>query len=276
MNLASVIAVAALAILEGALVALPRADALQPLRRLRSPAWAAFLPGMIVVGTFGVLELHSIAFGLVVLAAVATPMLAIVAVLTVVRVYPTFRGQRAVLVLLVVVLAGLGVLDDGWVAQLSASVLTALGCLAFGIAIVRLIPRGWVPVGVLAMCAVDVALLALGIGQSATAVMASATAHFHGPSFDNATVGPISTDYPDLVLAAVLGGMVAGDTAVQRQAAVLVTTLVALYGLLLAFVSILPATVPIALTYMLLRSGRFRQRWQVVGPSTHRRAQPLL
>lgn len=90
------------------------------------------------------------------------------------------------------------------------------------------------------------------------------------------TVGPISTDYPDLVLAAVLGGTVAADTAVQRRAAVLVTMLVALCGLLLAFVSILPATVPIAVTYMLLRWGRFPQRWRVIGPSIRRRAQPLL
>jgi hypothetical protein len=43
-----------LALLQGALIALPRANALEPLARLRSPAWAAVLPGSIIVGTFAV------------------------------------------------------------------------------------------------------------------------------------------------------------------------------------------------------------------------------
>ena len=82
-------AVIALATLEGALVALPRADALEPLRTLRSPAWAALLPGSILAGTFLPLVMPSMAFGLVVMAGVITPLLATVAVLEVVRRPPT-------------------------------------------------------------------------------------------------------------------------------------------------------------------------------------------
>jgi C4-dicarboxylate transporter len=69
-------AVIALASLEGALVALPKADALEPLRTLRSPAWAALLPGSIVAGTFLPLAMPSMALGLVLMAGVITPLLA--------------------------------------------------------------------------------------------------------------------------------------------------------------------------------------------------------
>lgn len=264
MSLAALVDVAALAIVEGALVALPRAEAFPRVGRLRSPAWAALLPAMILVGTFGVLELHSMAVGLVVLAAVATPLLATVAALAVVRMPRGLPLRRTAPLLLVVALTSLAMVGGGWIAQLAASMLTAFGCMALGIAIARLIPRTLIPAAVLAVCAVDVALLASGVGQSASALMSNATTHFHGPTFDGATVGPITTDYPDLVLAAVLGGMVANDPRLQRRAATLVTLLVALYGLMLAFIDPLPATVPIALAYVLLRWGNLPRLAQAI------------
>ncbi len=110
------------------------------------------------------------------------------------------------------------------------------------------------PVGVLAMCAVDAALLALGIGQPASGLIADARAHVHGTVLDNAAIGSISIEYLDLLLAAVLGGIVAGH-AIQRRAAVLATTLAAGYGMLLPLVDPLPATVPVALAVILLRWG---------------------
>lgn len=73
------IAVVAVALLERALVALPKAHALEQLGRLHSPAWAAVLPGMIIVGNFGLLALPSMAPGLILLASVATPLLAALA-----------------------------------------------------------------------------------------------------------------------------------------------------------------------------------------------------
>jgi hypothetical protein len=254
MSFSGFVAVVALAILEGVLVALPRAGALEHLGRLRSPAWAAFLPGLIVVGTFGVLAVPSLAVALVVLAGVATPLLAVVAVLGVVR------GRRVAPLLAGVALAVAAGFMSGWASKLSESMLTALGCLTLGAALVRLIPRRWIFAGVLAMCAVDVALLASGLGQTASDLVATATAHVHGPVFDQAEIGPISTDYPDLLLAAVLGGAVAGQ-AEQSRAAVLVAVLAAAYGMLLPFANdALPATVPVAVTFLLLGIGRRLRR----------------
>jgi hypothetical protein len=260
-TLSDVIAVIALAMLQGALVALPRADALERLGRLRSPAWAAVLPGMIIVGALGLLALPSMAPGLILVASVATPLLAGLAVVLVAR------GQRAALLPVAVAVAVAAALGSGWFGQLSASTLTALGCLPLGAALVRLTPTRWVPVGVLTMCAVDAALLGLGIGQPASGLIADARAHVHGTVLDNAAIGSISTEYLDLLLAAVLGGIVAGH-AIQRRAAVLVTTLAAGYGMLLPLVDPLPATVPVALAVILLRWGRLAQRWQTAADCT--------
>jgi hypothetical protein len=253
-SFSGVVAVVALAILQGGLVALPRGDALTRLARLQSPVWAVVLPVMILAGTFGVLALPTVAPRLLVVAAVATPLLAMLAVLAVVR------GQRPAVIAAATAVAA-AALSGGWLGEVSASTITALGCLPLGAALVQLTPTRWVPAGALAMCAVDASLLALGIGQPASAEMTGATVHFHGPILDVARIGPISTDYPDLLLAAVLGGVVSGHT-VQRRAAVLVSILVAGYGMLLPLVNPLPATVPIALAFILLRWGRGPLTWR--------------
>jgi hypothetical protein len=121
--------------LEGALVVLPRADALQRLGRLRSPAWAALLPGSIMVGTFGFLALPRMAMGLGAVASVATPILSGVAAVTVVR------GPRARMLASALTLLILAELMRGWPRELSASMVTGLGCLTLGVALARLIPR---------------------------------------------------------------------------------------------------------------------------------------
>src|SRR5580704_3983676 len=261
-------AVIALATLEGALVALPKANALEPLRTLRSPFWAALLPGSIVAGTLLPLAMPSMALGLVLMAGVITPLLATVAVLEVVR------GPRAALLMLAFALAMIAALISGWAAQLSATALTALGCLAVGTALARLIPRSWFVLGVVGMCLADVALLASGVGGSAAQLMAAATRDVHGPVFSQADIGRVTTDYPDLVLAAVLGGFLAGRHR-QLLAALLVTAIGAAYGLLLLpLESLLPATVPIALALLLLEGVANRRAVRARRPSRARTGDP--
>ena len=262
MTLSGYVAVGVLAVLEGALVVLPRADALQRLGRLRSPAWAALLPGSIVLGTFGFLAVPRMAMGVVVVGSVATPILSGVAAVTVVRV-PRARMLASALTLLI-----LAELMRGWTRELSASMLTGLGCLTLGVALARLIPRRFILISVLCMCAVDVALLATGAGQATAAVTSHSSASVQGGLFGHAAVGPITTQYPDLVLAAVLGGSVAGHT-VRWRAAVLVTVLTAGYGMFLPLAGVLPATVPIGITFAVLGLGRGRQRYREPGRYVH-------
>jgi len=241
------------ALLQGALVALPRGDALGSLQRLRSPAWAAVLPGAILVGTFGPLDVHSFALGMILLAGLATPPLVAVSVLGVVR------GPRTAVVGLALVTGAVATFAGGPSAQLSASLLTALGALALGAALARLIPAGWAFAGFTCMCAVDVALLAAGIGQPASAELVRASGRIPGPVFDHAQLGPVALGYPDLVLAAVLGGFLAGQRG-QRSAAALVTVLAATSLVLAPANTVWPATVPVLATLLALRAAGLPRR----------------
>jgi hypothetical protein len=256
-NVGSAGAYVALATIQGGLVALPSPVALDRLRRLRSPAWALAAPAAIVIGTFGVLALPALATALAVLAAIGTPVLAAIAVVSVVH------GGKRVLLLVPLGLGAVVAAASGFPAEVAASLLTALGCLTLGAAFVRLTPARWLHVGLLAMGMLDVLLLALGLGQQASALF---TYPFSAPAFHQAEVGGMSIDYPDLVLAAVLGGVVAGR-AIQGRAAVLVAMLASAYGGLFAVADMLPATVPLIVVLVLveLHSVRSRTRAKPIG-----------
>jgi hypothetical protein len=251
-NLSAIVETTTLATIQAALVALPGPSALRPLRRLASPAWALLAPGSLVFGTFGVLALPPLAGGLVVLAALATPVLAAVAVLDIVR------GRHRNLLLVPLGLAGVAVAASGWPGELAASLLTALGCLTLGTALVSLTPARWLRVGLLSMAAVDILLLGIGVGQHADALLSDALSSTVAPGFDRAEIGNTFTEYPDLVLAGVLGGIVAGR-AIQTRVAALVAIAVAGYGALLAFTDTVPATVPLVLVLLVVE-------WQASAP----------
>jgi hypothetical protein len=246
MTVSGIGAAAAVALLQGALVALPRGNALGSLQRLRSPAWAAVLPGAILVGTLAPLGAPPLALALIVMGTLATPPLAAVAAFSVVR------GPRAALVAVALAAGLLAMLPGGLGGDLSTTILTAFGALALGCALARLIPGAWVLAGFACMCAVDAALLASGLGQSAAVVITGAAGHLHGPVFDQAHIGGIYVDYPDLVLAAALGGFFAGQHG-QWHAAALVTVLAAASFLLTPVNSMFPATIPTAVTLIALR-----------------------
>jgi hypothetical protein len=231
------IAYCGLATLQGFLVAVPRPADSAGLTRLRSRGWALVLPAALMVGTFGVLAVPHGATGLAVLAAVATPVLVVLAVIGVVR------GPRWAWLATLPVL-GAGVALHSWPAQLATTALTALGCVALGAVLVRLTPLPWLAAGIAAMCIVDVALLGTGVGQPAAHQLEIALRHSPLPEFHRAQLGSMNRDYPDLVLAAVLGAALAGH-ARQVTAAVLVTVLAAANGVFFAFADMLPGTVPL-------------------------------
>jgi hypothetical protein len=263
-----IVAYCALAALQGVLVALPRPAGSPVWSRLRSPGWALLLPGALMVGTFGVLAVPHGATGLAALAEVATPVLVGSAVLGVVR------GPRQAWLAAVPLLGASTVVLHSWPAALAASLLTALGCLTLGAALVRLTPLPWLVAGIAAMCIVDVVLLATGVGQPAAAQLETALRHSGLPEFHRAQIGSMNRDYPDLVLAAVLGTALAGN-ARQLSAAVLVAILASANGLFFLVADMLPATVPLGLAAVAVvalerRRGRTRE------PSAQTRRPPAL
>jgi hypothetical protein len=109
------------------------------------------------------------------------------------------------------------------------------------------------------MSAADIVLLAVGPGYHQTIVLAAAASNFHGPSFTGARVGGTTIGYPDLFLAALLGTYLAGEGS-QRLGALLLGGLVVAYDSLLSPGVLLPATVPIALTLIVVKLLRGNPR----------------
>jgi hypothetical protein len=174
------------------------------------------------------------------------------------------RGRRGLWIAVLPVLAAGAVTHQSWPSSLATSALTALGCLTVGTALVRLTPLPWLAGGIAAMCIADVALLATGVGQPAAHQLDSALSQSPLPEFHRAQVGSVSKDYPDLVLAAVLGAALAGN-ARQLTAAVLVAVLSSANGLLFLIADMLPATVPVGIAAAVVvllerRSRRTRRR----------------
>jgi hypothetical protein len=264
--------IVSLAAIQGLLVVLPRGNALGWLRPLRSPVWAAAPALALIVGTFAPLEIPGAASALVLLAVLGAPLLLVVAVLSVVR------GPRVPVALATVALVTASLTSTGSLGQLSATALTALACLTVGVALARVTPRAWLLGGVCLMCGADVVLLGSGVGATASAAMDAATHHFHGPVLDHATVGSLSVDYPDLVLAGMLGGSLASERAVQRRTGMVLITIVGAYGLLVPLAGLLPATIPIALAFALAcrqqSSPSTRLRWGLLSRRRFRGASP--
>jgi hypothetical protein len=258
------------AILEAGLIIVPQAEPFRRLGRLRSPLWTVLLPGSIIVGTFGLIALPRSASTALLASAVTTPLLALVAVASVVR-------ARRLLLPIAAAAGALALLATGRAGQLGAAVMTALACLTIGAALQRLIPGRWLLAGVVAMSAADIVLLVFGPGYHQTVVLAAATRTFHGPSFTGARVGGTTIGYPDLFLAALLGTYLAAGRS-QRLGALVLGVLGVAYDSLLSPGVLLPATVPIALTLIivkLLRSNPWALRWPRRGPrSRHRSGDP--
>lgn len=247
MNASLVIDVLGLAGLQGLLVALPRGRALNSLRRVRSRCWAAAPLAAIIVGTFAPLTIPGAATALVILAVLSTPPLLVIAIVLVVR------GPRLPVAGAAIAFTAMSLTSAGTASRICATGLTALACLTLGVAIAQVTPRRWLLAGVLAMCVADVVLLCSGVGVIASAAMNAATHHFNGPALDRGQFGPLTIDYPDLVLAAIAGGFLAEEPSRQRRIAALLTGATAAYEMLLPVARILPETVPIALMFALAK-----------------------
>jgi len=250
LGLNTAIAGVPIALLEGSLVVLPKQGAFNRLAKLRAPGWAAVLPGSIVAGTFGPLMIAPMSGGLVVLAAITAPPLALLAAAKAIR-----RPLLLIGALLVACSAALSLATAG---QLAVSMTTALACLCCGIALERLIPRGWLSIAVVAMAVVDVAFFWTGLANRPTTLMAAAQRRFGDADLGAAQIGGIGIGYPDLVLAGLLGSAVAGD-ALRRYAAALVVLLAVALDVILGLRTMTPATPPLAITLVVIDAVRARR-----------------
>jgi hypothetical protein len=222
---------------------LPAGRRLPPGLRLESRWWALVLPGSIIAVIAAIALAPGIADGLAYLALVAVPPLAALALAW------AIRGARPWLALLPLPLFALAWALPGALAGEAASVgLSALACVALGVLLTGIVPRRWLKLGIYAMAAVDAYLVSADLLQSPNGVLNAAAPAASLPQLQFAHFGSAVVGFGDLFIAAVLGAVLAGDRSLQLRAAGIAACLGLAFDLLFFFVSLLPATVPIALT----------------------------
>ncbi len=255
------ISIALLSLAQGAIVALPRVppivDRPASVERLRGRRWALIPPlsvtGFVVV--VGAAERAS-AQGLTYLALVAVPVLAALALgwLT-----PGARPLRALLVPALFALAWAlpgELLGDG-----AALVLSGLSCVALGVLLASVTPPRWLGAGIVAMALADAALVVSEQLQKPNSALNAAHPAAGLPRLQDATFGSAVIGYGDLFVAGALGALlaVALGRSTQVRGAVLAAAFALAFDLLFFFVDELPATVPVALTLIVVTAWRRRR-----------------
>ena len=247
------LSIGALSLVQAILVAAPR-QALTPLlERFRSNLWA-LVPPLSIAVVVGAIALDSAsARALTYLALFAVPPLAALALAAIVR------GGRPPWALLVIPLFALAWAARGALGgQTAALALSALACVSLGWLLACVVPGRWLKLGIYAMAAIDVWLIASDLLQEPNAVL-NAVSPGGLPRFQYVSFGSAAMGFGDLFLAATLGALLARDRRLQLQGAAIAATIGIAFDLLFFAVDVLPATVPIALTLAALEISERRR-----------------
>ncbi len=253
-----------LSAVQGAIVALGRVPDVPALARLRDRRWAV-IPPLSVLGfvLVGMLAEHASAQGLTYLALGAVPLLAAAALgwLT--------PGARPASALVVLPLFALAWADAGALpGEVAALALSALSCVALGVLLATVTPPRWLAAGILAMALIDAVLVIAQLLQRPNDALNAAHPAAGLPRLQSALLGSAVMGYGDLFIAGVLGALLALGVGrrTQSRAALLAAGLAACFDLLFFFVDELPATVPVALTLIVVLAAR-RRRCAASGPA---------
>jgi hypothetical protein len=244
-----------LSLVQGALVAVPGQGSLGMLTLLRGRRWAAIPPLSVIVFVFVARAAENAsAQGLTYLALCAVPALAALALGWLAWNAHPPRPARA--------LFALGWVDRGGLAgEAAALALSALSCVTLGVLLAAVTPPRWLAAGIVAMAVADTTLVASDLLQRPNNALNAAHPLAGLPRLQSAVLGSALMGYGDLFIAGVLGGLLAttlGRSA-QLRAAKLTALLALSFDLLFFFVDELPATVPVALTLIVLTVARRRR-----------------
>jgi len=249
------LSIGALGLLQAALVAAPKPADSPLLAGLRSSSWALVLPLSIVVVVAAIALDSAFADFLTYLALVAVPPLAALALAAIVR------GGRPPLAVLAIPLFAIAWACRGSLAgETAALALSALACVSLGWLLACVVPGRWLKLGIYAMAAIDAWLVGANLLQGPNAVL-NAAAPGGLPQLQFVSFGSAVMGFGDIFIAAVLGALLAADHRVQLIGAAIAAVLGVSFDLLFFAVDSLPATVPIALTLVILDlTGRSRPR----------------
>ncbi len=251
------ISIAVLSLVQGAVVALPGAWEPRRLARLRGRRWALIPPLSVIAFVLIAREAErASADALTYLALVAVPALA---ALTLGWLAWYAKPSRPWLALLVVPLFALAWVDRGGVAgEAAALALSALSCAALGALLAAVTPARWLAAGIVAMALADIVLVVSDLLQRPNNALNAAHPAAGLPRLQTAVFGSAVMGYGDLFVAGVLGGLLASAAGRrwQLRGAALTATIALGLDLLFFFVDELPATVPVALTLLVLMVRR--------------------
>jgi len=241
------VSICVLTLVQASLVAMPAANPFPWLARLRGPAWALIPAGSIIVFVIVLRAAAGAAVGLTYLALVAVPLLAAVALAV------AARGARPLFALAVVPLFAIAWVDrTGLGGQSAALALSALSCVTLGALLAAVAPASWLKVGIVVMAGVDTYFVISQLLQAPNTVLGAASPAAGLPKLQDEVWSHAAMGYGDLFIAGTLGAVLAADRRRQLTATVLAAALALAFNLLFFWVDDLPATVPFAVTLILL------------------------
>jgi hypothetical protein len=211
--------------------------------------------GSIVAVIFAIRYASDTATGLTYLALVAVPLLAAAALGW------AARGSRPWAALAAVPLFALAWgLRGSLTGEAAAALLSALSCVTLGVLLAAVTPPAWLKAGIVLMAAADTWLVISDLLQAPNATLIAAHPAGGLPQLQSELFGTVSMGYGDMFVAALLGAVLAQSVREQRAAAVLTFAVAALFDLLFFVLNELPATVPVAVTLLLVEGWRWRER----------------
>ena len=243
------VSIGLLTLVQALIVLLPRPRRLPALERLRSGVWASAPALSIVAFVLVVDAVPAAADFLTYLALAAVPLLAAIAL------GAGVRGSRAWLAPAAAVLFALAWANRGGLAGEGAAVaLEALSCVTLAILLVAVTPVRLVKLGIVATAAVDTWFVASNHLQGPNGALNGVVPPAHLPQLQSAPFGTAVIGYEDLFVAALLGALLAARPVLAWRGAVLAGVIGLAFDLLFLFARELPATVPIALTLLVLEA----------------------
>lgn len=232
---------------QAAAVALPRAPRIPFFERFRSGWWALVPVASIVLVIFGIQAASSSANALTYLALVAVPPLAAVAL------GGFARGGRPRFALAVVPLFALAWADrHGLVGEACAVALSMLACTTLGVLLARVAPLPLLKIGIVLMAVGDTILVISQQLQAPNSVLNAAAPGLGLPQFQRALFGSAVMGFGDLFIAAVFGAVLVAEGRRQGRIAMLTLLIAGAFDLLFFVTDLLPATVPVALTLIVV------------------------
>jgi hypothetical protein len=249
------VSICVLTLVQSVLVTVPAAVEVPLVSRFRG-RWWALIPAASVIGVvFGVRAASGVADGLTYLALVAVPPLAALALGW------AMRASRPWFAIAAAVLFAVAWADRrGLVGEGAALLLDALSCVTLGALLVAVSPRALVKVGIVGMAVVDLWLVVSDLLQAPNAAVNAAAPIAHLPQLQRVVFGSAVMGYGDLFVASLLGALLAAQPRLALRGAVIVGLVGLLMDLLFLVVRELPATVPIAITLLILEAGAWRAR----------------